>query len=741
MMDARNHAHVPRPPGVLALATVDCLHSVGTRSALNDATPRNEDASTIERLDDVAQQQPGADELTHSIARVRSGTRLLFVLGAFVMVAFGALAGFASLRGAPGESTNIFWLMGAVLGGQTVLLALWLVLMAFGTSALRRFSLGGFLWRTSRSIASQLAGARQVKSNDSRRLQHAASARAAATAATHADFGGARARWALSTLTHLAWMSFNIGLLGAVIALLSVRQFDFGWETTIGSPAMFETVTEALAIAPGQLGLEMPTTEQIGAAQIDPATAHASTDDDARVAARRVFSSFLLGSIALYGLAPRVFLFLISLGLWKFARRRWRPDIAAPRFAPLLRLIEPQAVRVDSRRTVQTDSPEEDATEAPAPDRRKIGSAILGLELETPPCGWPPPCGGAVEDLGIIESREDRAALVRRLHGAPTLPARLVLLANLNTTPDRGMRHTITQAIEATEANEFALLLSGGERFRKRVDAVALERRIEDWTQLLKSIVPNIVVREIDLDQLTASSRAKLAEVIGSGTPQRLPETRGPLGSVDAAFAEISAQVRRWPEAPTERDRLALHKAVARCAGAESGILVHGLPQASALLSDPKETLNRAAESIRTILPDRFSNAASWSAIGASLGVFACLATAATVAPPVLAALPAWLATGAATGAGLGAMRKPVEPTSDDAEVNDNRARSEAVTAAAMHAVLLALQGHGEQFIQRMIDEVFDGEPPTIDSPEGASICLSRWRSRLAERLPKGQDT
>ena len=98
----------------------------------------------------------------------------------------------------------------------------------------------------------------------------------------------------------------------------------------------------------------------------------------------------------------------------------------------------------------------------------------------------------------------------------------------------------------------------------------------------------------------------------------------------------------------------------------------------------------------------------------------------------VLAALPVWLATGAASGAGLSLLEGSESGSEPDAlAATEPRLRGEAVAGAAMHAVLLAFQGRGERVIQEILEKVFQGDPPELPDEESTGHALSRWRSRI----------
>ena len=715
-----------KPSGLLALALANLVQVRGTRGALQAHVPGEGTGSLERRLDEVAEAQPESSALRGIMSGIRHWETALICLASMVAASvLGTLTAAGSLEAPAGRPVNLFWILGAVLGGQSLLLVLWILLAILGGRLLGRCSLGGAIAGIARFLAGQLGSGSRRGGDERRECVDAASA-----AVTHVDFGGSRTRWALGTITHLGWTFFNIGLLGGLVVILSIRQVDFGWETTIGSEAMFKQVGEAISRLPEAIGFNVPSEAEFAAARIDAAGSNASSAD-----ARRAFSGLIIGSLVLYGLLPRCLLLVLSVLLWKRAVRRWRPDVDSPNFAPLRALAEPRPVAVETIVDPGVQQGDAAGGELADPDRTALGSTIVGIELETPECGWPPPCDATVADLGIVSSREDRAAVVRRVALAEHSPSRLVIVVDLATTPDRGMARTIRRLHEVTGDSILNVVLTGGDRFRRRCDARVLEQRVSDWNRMVGELQARGTVTELDLDRMTAVSRARLNELIaGKGRPE-LPEDRGIMGVVDTAFAEIAAHVRKWPEVPEASDLVALHRAVASCTGARPAGSLSGLPEPTSLVEHPREAFQQAVEAITSVMPDRLTRSSRWVAIGGAAGVLACLATAGTLAPAALAALPGWLAGGAATG-GLLALLRGGRGTDSGEDLPEHdppaRLRGEAVSAAALLTVVLAMQGAGERRIQQAIDRTFTEDPPELEDAEQAGHQLGRWRTDLA---------
>ena len=451
----------PRPTGLLSYALANLIQGGGDSLPIVEHRPASSKKTLEARLDSIASAQDAGDSLRRTLKGIRGWETALIIILMVLFSASGGLAAAGSLETGASGAVNIFWLLGVVLGIQSILLLIWFVLAIPGGGLLRRFSGGSLIVSAIGAIARTF-----TPTGAENRAGRRRSIEAAAAAVMHVDFGGNRTRWALSSITHLAWTVFNLGLLIAMLLILSVQRFDFGWETTIGNDAAFKEAGRLVSIAPATLGFNVPSEETFAAARIETTTAPAPSKPPSADTDRKAFSGLLIGSVVVYGLAPRIILFTFCFAMWKRAVRRWRPDTGSAGFAPLRRWSDPSAVEV--KIVLERNlSAEVDHEQTGTTLRRASGSAILGLELEPPSCGWPPPCGATIVDLGILSSREDRNACIRRIEVAETAPARMVVVVNLMTTPDKGMGRIVERLHAASDGAVVKMVLTGGERFRK----------------------------------------------------------------------------------------------------------------------------------------------------------------------------------------------------------------------------------------------------------------------------------
>ncbi|MBX3515480.1 MAG: DUF2868 domain-containing protein [Rhodospirillales bacterium] len=468
-----------------------------------------------------------AADVRDALDRLRQLFALSAIAGFLIALALGAGSALALMASAPSGygaamPTNFFLLYGSLLGPHALMLAAWLfallVLPNRGSgSSLGGGSLGGGI----------LALVRRLSRWTLKQPLEAAAARAFALVMTGSPAG----RWLVSALSHGLWFGYLAGGSAMVFLLLSTRQVNFAWETTILSAEDYIALTRALAAVPGWLGFAAPDAQQIAASQIPLAAAATSA------AADRAWAGLLLGSLVVYGVLPRLVLVLLCLGLGRRAIRRYRLDTSRPGFARLQERLAPLAqttgiIDADQDGPAAAAAPsslgkaaETGAAAALPGPAQVVGDgpvAILAFESEPPARGWPQPASGlGWLDCGSIEDRADRARVRARLRAAVRPPPLLVLACSLLTAPDRGVGAFLAEF--AGEAGlPLALLLSQDQHYRARTPgdeaakASAVGQRIADWRQIaLAAGIPAANIAVIDLDQPGAATRQRLQAWLG----------------------------------------------------------------------------------------------------------------------------------------------------------------------------------------------------------------------------------
>ena len=645
---------------------------------------------------------------------LRGALRVVRTLSAWtlgVAVVIAALAGAAAVRaalgGPGGMPVNVFWVLLSLLGVQTLLLCGWLMLMIGRPAATSVAPLG----------AATLTAGRWLTA----RVHHGPYHMAAVQAYGGGLARGAVGRWTLSAITHAMWLSFNIGGVVLLLALLSTRQYAFQWETTILSSDAYERVTRAIAWLPETAGFPTPTREQILATERGRVAADPN--------AARAWSGLLVGSLLAYGLAPRLLLLGLSLSRRRRAWAGFRLDTTAPGHYRLRARLMPEA----EASGVVPDREADDgagATAAVAQVRPSPSAggppAIVGFELEPPGSPWPPPLQAMRwVDLGFVDGRDDRRRVRHTLAEMTDAPRLTAVAVALTATPDRGVGAFLEQ-LRSAPGGPLALLLTGGDVLRRRAGPEQMARRADGWRQLGATVgIPADRVLEIDLDHVTDASLRRLADLVGVTEPE-------PDGArIEPAFLLIADAVGTWRATPDVRVQADLHRKIAALYRRESPALGALLGLRGRAPVDLMRSIPAGAAWVGRVLPQRLRVSPRWVAAGAAAGALGCLAIGALVTPAALAALPTVVAGGAGVGALLDRCRGVVkEDTATAGERVDD-----AVRAAALFALLLGLQGRDEAEISRVLDRALpDADEPGTIGPGETGAC-ARWLGELRHRF------
>ncbi|MBB4212459.1 uncharacterized protein DUF2868 [Rhodothalassium salexigens DSM 2132] len=465
------------------------------------------------------------------------------VLGGLVLAALaGALAAGRAISGGEREVVNVIWLLGGLLGLHLVALVIWLAVLVAGGDGVARQGLGrGVVWLW-RRLAGTVAG---DPLNRSARL--ALMARL---------FGPPAGRWTVSTGSHGLWTAFLAGGLVSVLLVLATQHLVFVWETTILSAEHYTALIGALAAGPAALGFPVPDAAAVAAAEWRGGAQAARMVADAQ--GEGAWAGLVVGSLIVYGLAPRLLVGLLTGWLARRAVRRTKLDLTKPAFARLIPDLAPvmQSARVVDASPARLPPAVAASVPAPAPapphtpatgsDRRRglrrakanapvavTGGlpgghhvappagpvAVLGWEVRTPRTGWPPvvtpgqpPAGGA-QDLGIVDGRRALTAAVALIANAP--PARLVVVADMTATPDRGTVAGLA-TLAGAGAGETLVCLTRESVARARLSDEDARQRLADWVAAAHDAgLPLSAVVLLDLDAPGAEDADRAARLFG----------------------------------------------------------------------------------------------------------------------------------------------------------------------------------------------------------------------------------
>jgi hypothetical protein len=349
--------------------------------------------------------------LAQVVAAWRPRARLLLLVLSLLAVISGFGVALAVL-GDGSRPVNVVWALGGLLGVHLLSLLLWLLGLWLGGRDAGGALGHAWLWLSARFLSGQAV--------------------AQVTGALGSLLGrSGLTRWWLGAVTHGLWLLALAGALAGLLVTLAARRYGFVWETTILPAEVFVRFIQTVGWLPAQAGFAIPD-----AAAVRAGGTGVLADEAVRIA----WSSWLLGCVVIYGIVPRLLLWLLCLGLFVFGRRRLRLDLSLPAFATLAARLAPASERIGV-----TDAAPAALRRAHVGLRHPVGShaaVLLGLELR-PDLPWPPALTSAVRDAGVVDSREQRRRTLTQLAAAP--PARLLIACDPRLSPDRGSLEFIAE--------------------------------------------------------------------------------------------------------------------------------------------------------------------------------------------------------------------------------------------------------------------------------------------------------
>jgi hypothetical protein len=443
--------------------------------AIARRTPGSPEAKVIAYFEAL----PEAGATRHMVRRVQRTLWLVTLLGRVLALVAGAATLRTAFGADGGLAINFYGAMISLLGLNTLVLLAWVVTVAIAPRTAGDNSLGAALLGLWRVGLKRLGGAGGTPTR--------------AALAVGRRVGAARL-WVVSAVSHSLWAAFLAGACLMAVILLSTRQYVFRWETTILDAESYVALTHALAWLPRALGLPVPTDAAIRAAQWHGGGIVANADQAGWV-------SLLFSCLILYGLVPR--LVLLAFSLWRARRIMRAPlDLSRPDFAALI----PHLAPVVEHTRIVSPAP----TGTPRPAGGPIPGAA-GLPLASGPvavAGWEVETGNALPapvalDLGLVDGAQAMNRAVEALTTHRPRIARLVVIADLSATPDRGVTAGLKRL--AAAGPETMMLFTGGAALVKRLGQPQAADRLTDWVSAAHAAgIALEYMTEIDLEEAEA---------------------------------------------------------------------------------------------------------------------------------------------------------------------------------------------------------------------------------------------
>ena len=470
---------------------------------------RNIAGSAEARVVVRAKSLPTAPLLGREIATLRGALRGIALAGFAIAAAAGAATAHTAMAADDSATVNFFWLLASLLGLHVVSLLVWLVLMVAAPRHTRGGILGSAIMSSWRWL-SQRFGANRHRLAAAQALGaswgHGRTGRAGRTGRT-----GRAGRWLVSSISHGLWLGFLLGGLAMALALLSTRFYTFVWQTTILDATAYVGLTGVLAAVPAALGIDVPDTAAVLAAQW-PGTSRAGDEV--------LWSSLLISAIALYGLLPRAIALVVSAVMARRNVARTPLDLGLPYYAQLVPLLSPlvaatKIVDGDAAPTDRPGSPPDLDRLPPPPPAGPV--YLLGWEYDEPASGWPPPGTPAqTNDLGRRDARIELEQAIATLQNEKEQVARVVVVTDLRQSPDRGVS-AVFAALESAAPGRLVILLTGATAAGRRLAAADAATRISDWVAAGETAgVERARMVAIDLDAPIDTTSARVAQLLGA---------------------------------------------------------------------------------------------------------------------------------------------------------------------------------------------------------------------------------
>ena len=391
-----------------------------------------------------------------ALGRVQSGLWVAFIVLLVIAVLVGGSAALAAL-GAGFRPVNVVSALVVLLGVNLFSLVVWIVTLIVGIGS------GGWLAGRWPWLVRKLATGPEV------------GLAGQAWWSLWQQAGGLR--WVLSSVTHASWLIASLTMLAVLYFTLSIRHFDFAWETTLLSADSFVALTQFVGVVPHWFGFAIPDSETVRA------SGHLSRNS---VQAQALWASWLTGALVCYGVLPRSLLLLVSLAMVARAWPRTQPQLLSPYYQALLLKMAPAALSPEGQVPPQIKLRYPPVLKGADSATRAM---MTGIELETE---WPPVgLGCEIVHTMMIDSRDSRNIALGQV--AQLNPQRLVIACDARRTPDRGTLRLIAELSSYASKTLVWLQPAGGAEGSDVADG-----RIPVWkNQLLDALKVDVLATPV----------------------------------------------------------------------------------------------------------------------------------------------------------------------------------------------------------------------------------------------------
>lgn len=343
-----------------------------------------------------------------------------------VAILLGSLASSQAVSDA--VTLNIYWLLAVLLGFNMISLLLWISGITLNLQSL------------SSGVVAQLVSWLPYRNKQEPTI---------AALATHAWWEncltGTVGKWRISVVTHQFWLTYLLSGMILLILLMLAKQYHFTWGTTLLPDNSLPRLTQFLGAPLQAMGLTIPDDPQTVASRIGAGKQDAET--------RTAWANFLIGSLLVYGVFPRLLVLGLSLIMQKWSERRFRLDLYLPYYIELRQRLMARAIRAEViDADPQAGAKPAEITLPSAHSGIPHPALALGIELDQA-TQWPDTLHCR---LNIVDqTTQDEALALIRQTGTP-----IVLGVAAHRVPDRGVQRLIKELADHTSSKLWLILLS-----------------------------------------------------------------------------------------------------------------------------------------------------------------------------------------------------------------------------------------------------------------------------------------
>ncbi|MEK7772287.1 MAG: DUF2868 domain-containing protein, partial [Pseudomonadota bacterium] len=227
--------------------------------------------------------------------------------------------------------------------------------------------------------------------------------------------------------------------------LMLAKQYNFIWGTTLLPDSSLPRLTQILGTPLETMGLKIPDDPQTVASRIGAGKQDAET--------RGAWANFLIGSLLIYGILPRLLLLSLSLVMQKWSEYRFKLDLYLPYYIELrqrlmARELKAKVIDADPNAGIKPA----EVTRPPENVSIPANAQAFGIELDQATL-WPE---SVTCRLNIIDqqSHDEAIALIKNVKGP------LLLGVAAHRLPDRGVQRLIKELVDSTAEKPWLILLT-----------------------------------------------------------------------------------------------------------------------------------------------------------------------------------------------------------------------------------------------------------------------------------------